>query len=127
MLLRPLNHKPSDATDVIEHDGYSFTLKQWADFLDGAIPYDTLRMRYRRGLRGDDLFAQVRLKVKLGINEPHAIAVKYKDEVHNLADWARKLKMPISTMYSRYRHGKRGDDLFAPWRPNARKQKTPIK
>ncbi len=57
MLLKPII---SDTTDIIEHDGYTFTLKQWVEFLNGAIPYDTLRMRYRRGLKGDELFKQVR-------------------------------------------------------------------
>ena len=57
MLLKPIT---GDTTEVIEHDGYAFTLKQWVNFLEGAIPYDTLRMRYRRGLRGDELFKQVR-------------------------------------------------------------------
>jgi len=122
MLLRPLNYKNSVATVVIEHDGHSFTLKQWVDFLDGAIPYGTLRMRYIRGSRGDDLFAQVRPHVKLGINVYNAIVVQYKGEVHNLADWARKLEMPVSTLYNRYRDGKRGDDLFSKRRPYARKQ-----
>jgi hypothetical protein len=120
MLLRPLNHKPSDATDVIEHDGYSFTLKQWVDFLDGAIPYDTLRMRYRRGLRGDDLFAQVQPRTKLGINAYNAVVVKYKDEVHNLADWAEKLGLNVGLLYNRYRAGRRGDDLFSKKRLPAR-------
>ncbi len=55
MLLKPIQ---SQASDLIEHDGYAYTLRQWADFL--VIPYDTLRMRYRRGLRGDELFKQVR-------------------------------------------------------------------
>ena len=56
MLLKPVNN---DTTQIITHDGHSFTLKQWVEFLQGAIPYDTLRMRYRRGLRGDELFKQV--------------------------------------------------------------------
>ncbi len=57
MLLKPTIN---DTTQIIEHDGYAFTLKGWVEFLQGAIPYDTLRMRYRRGLRGDELFKQVR-------------------------------------------------------------------
>lgn len=55
MLLKPII---SDPTKVIDHDGYSFTLRQWSEFLN--IHYDTLRMRYRRGLKGDELFKQVR-------------------------------------------------------------------
>jgi DNA-directed RNA polymerase specialized sigma24 family protein len=55
MLLKPVK---SEAHEVITHDGYSYTLRDWAEFLD--IPYDTLRMRYRRGLIGDELFKQVR-------------------------------------------------------------------
>jgi hypothetical protein len=59
MLLKPI---VNDTTQVIEHDGHAFTLKQWVEFLGGAIPYDTLRMRYRRGLRGDELFKQVQAR-----------------------------------------------------------------
>lgn len=55
MLLKPIQ---SQASDIIEHDGHALTLRGWSKFL--AIPYDTLRMRYRRGLRGDELFKQVR-------------------------------------------------------------------
>ena len=55
MLLKPIN---SDTAKIITHDGYSYTLRQWSKFLD--VPYDTLRMRYRRGLTGDELFKQVR-------------------------------------------------------------------
>jgi hypothetical protein len=43
---------------IVDHDGRSMTLKEWARFLN--IPYATLRMRYTRGKRGDDLFQQVR-------------------------------------------------------------------
>lgn len=57
MLLKPIIN---DTTKIIEHDGHAMTLRQWVEFLNGAIPYDTLRMRYRRGLRGDELFKQVR-------------------------------------------------------------------
>ena len=55
MLLKPIK---SLSGEVISHDGHSMTLKEWAKFLQ--IPYATLRMRYTRGKRGDDLFQQVR-------------------------------------------------------------------
>lgn len=55
MLLKPVQ---SQASDLITHDGRTNTLRGWSKFL--GIPYDTLRMRYRRGLRGDELFKQVR-------------------------------------------------------------------
>ena len=55
MLLKPIQ---SQASDLITHDGHTYTLRGWAKFL--GIPYDTLRMRYRRGLLGDELFKQVR-------------------------------------------------------------------
>lgn len=53
MLLKPVK---SQSTDIITHDGLSKTLRQWSVYLE--IPYDTLRMRYRRGLTGDELFKQ---------------------------------------------------------------------
>ena len=59
MLLKPII---KDTTHNIEHDGHAMTLKEWVNFLGGAIPFDTLRMRYRRGLRGDELFKQVQAR-----------------------------------------------------------------
>jgi hypothetical protein len=53
MLLKPIK---SQSTDIITHDALSKTLRQWSIYLE--IPYDTLRMRYRRGLKGDELFKQ---------------------------------------------------------------------
>jgi hypothetical protein len=55
MLLKPIASK---CNIIVSHDGYTMNLKEWADFL--KVPYDTLRMRYKRGKRGDDLFQQVR-------------------------------------------------------------------
>jgi len=55
MLLRPRTPK---CNIVISHDGHTMNLREWATFLQ--VPYDTLRMRYKRGKRGDDLFEQVR-------------------------------------------------------------------
>ena len=55
MLLKPVE---SQAADLITHDGLTKNLRGWSKYL--GIPYDTLRMRYRRGLLGDELFKQVR-------------------------------------------------------------------
>lgn len=55
MLLKPLSGDPHV---IIEHDGLSMNLKEWSKYL--GLPFDTLRMRYRRGLRGDELFKQAR-------------------------------------------------------------------
>lgn len=57
MLLKP---RTSKSNVIVTHDGYTYTLRQWAEFLD--IPYDTLRMRYVRGARGDELFQEVLTK-----------------------------------------------------------------
>lgn len=119
MLLKPV---ASQAREIITHDGYSYSLRSWSKFL--GIPYDTLRMRYRRGLRGDELFKEVRFKDPLDINEPNAIAVEHEGEVHNLAEWARRLGISYTTMYSRHRAGKRGSELLRPKRPYA-KTETP--
>jgi hypothetical protein len=57
MLLKP---RTSKSNVIVTHDGYTYTLRQWAEFLN--IPYDTLRMRYLRGARGDELFQEVLTK-----------------------------------------------------------------
>lgn len=116
MLLKPVT---SDAKKIIEHDGHAFNLRGWADFLD--IPHDTLRMRYRRGLRGDELFKEVQWREKLDINAPNALSIEHMGETHNLAMWSRRLEIPLSTLYARYRAGKRGSDLFKPVRSYASK------
>ena len=111
MLLKPI---ASQAQEIITHDGYSYNLKGWSKFL--GIPYDTLRMRYRRGLHGDELFKQVQFRNPLDINEPHAVAVEHEGETHSLAEWARRLEISYSTIYSRHRAGKRGSELLKPKR-----------
>ena len=42
------------AWQPIEYRGETYSLRMWADIL--GIKYSVLRMRYKRGLRGDDLF-----------------------------------------------------------------------
>lgn len=55
MLLKPVQ---AVAYLAITHDGITKSLEEWSAYLN--IPFDTLRMRYKRGLRGDELFKQVR-------------------------------------------------------------------
>ena len=52
----------------VEHNGITRTIKEWSDLLD--IDYATLRMRYKRGTRGSDLF-----------HKPHAKNVAHSTEV----------------------------------------------
>lgn len=59
MLLKPVN---SISSVVISYEGHTMTIKEWSVFLD--MPYDTLKMRYMRGLRDDELFKQSRGYVK---------------------------------------------------------------
>jgi hypothetical protein len=42
------------AWQPITYRGETHTLREWADILN--IKYSVLRMRYKRGLRGEDLF-----------------------------------------------------------------------
>jgi hypothetical protein len=69
MLLKPVS---SQSADIITHDGISKTLRQWSVYL--GLPYDTLRMRYRRGLRGDELFKQKQHYEKRGAYERSLLA-----------------------------------------------------
>ena len=47
----------------VEHNGTTRTLREWSEILD--IDYATLRMRYTRGTRGDDLFYKPFFKNKI--------------------------------------------------------------
>lgn len=42
------------ADQLVEHKNLTKTLREWADIL--GIKYSVIKMRYTRGLRGDDLF-----------------------------------------------------------------------
>jgi hypothetical protein len=44
------------ASAPIEHDGKTNTLKEWCYLYD--LDYSVVRMRYTRGMRGEDLFAK---------------------------------------------------------------------
>lgn len=44
----------SIANQLVEHQNITKPLREWADIL--GIKYSVLKMRYIRGLRGDDLF-----------------------------------------------------------------------
>ena len=49
--------KTNYADVEIPYKGRTITLKEWSVFL--GLPYDTLRMRYKRGMQGDRLFYPV--------------------------------------------------------------------
>lgn len=55
MFLKPV---PVYYETPITHDGVTKSIEDWSETL--KISYDVLRMRHRRGLRGDELFKQVR-------------------------------------------------------------------
>ena len=74
------------ATAEITHNGQTHALRDWADILD--IPYATLRMRYSRGIRGEDLLHKTTQKLprhydRLKLLDP-TLKVKLIDKANEL-------------------------------------------
>lgn len=125
------------ATELITHMGETHTLQEWASIVQ--IPYVTLRMRYSRGKRGDDLFTYVQTKTKsvqVGRNSYATELITHrtstKEMTLTLKEWAGVLHIPYEVLYSRYKSGKRGSALFAKYnkynksKPISEPYETPV-
>jgi hypothetical protein len=99
-------------------DGETLTLKQWAQ--KHEIPYDTLRMRYERGVRGSPLLTKVHLSVGHHRGVKHQVT--YRGETISLRQLAKLKGLRYDTLYQRHITGVTGDDLICP----ERLTKTPI-
>lgn len=101
--------------------GRTLSLKGWAKQLD--LPYDALRVRYQRGLRGDKLFKPLSKavlmrgsKVRDYSNRKNNLAselITYGSDTRTLMQWAQDLGFTYNTLRMRYTRGLRGNDLFA--------------
>lgn len=81
---------------LLTHEGVTLTLAQWAEKL--GWKYGLLASRWKKGLRGADLFAPpmyVRGK-----------EITYEGETMTLPEWSKKYGVPYATLVWRHKHGK---------------------
>jgi hypothetical protein len=81
---------------VLTHSGMTMTLAQWADHL--GWKYGLLASRWKKGLRGDELFAPSQ---RIRNQE-----VTYEGETMTLPEWSKKYNVPYATLVWRNKHGK---------------------
>lgn len=81
---------------VLTYNNMTMTLAQWADYL--GWKYGLLASRWKKGLRGDDLFAPP-VYVRGG-------TVTYKGETMTLPEWSRKYGVPYATLAWRHKNNK---------------------
>jgi hypothetical protein len=93
----------------IEWKGETLCLEDWAKRT--GIHKLTLYTRWRKGLRGDELFYVSPNRGREGIYE------EIEGETKHLSAWAEHSGLPLGTVMGRYNRGKRGKDLIAPARP----------
>lgn len=102
------------------YEGRTLTLMQWAKEI--PLPYNTLRQRFVRGVRGADLFKKDHLSV--GHHRGVKYSTTYKGETISLRELSKHPDVDITydTLRQRHRAGLTGADLINP----ERKTKTNI-
>lgn len=87
---------------VIEHDGVSMALSEWARRL--RLPYATLIQRHRSGIVPPELFsAASRTEEPITVN----------GETLLTTEWMRRARIPISSFYSHIRKGLTREQVVA--------------
>lgn len=88
---------------VVSYQGEKMTLIEAAE--TSKLPYSALAARWHRGIRGEELFAEV-------IAQGKKREVLYQGKIVTLKELSRLTGININTLESRYRAGKRGNDLI---------------
>ena len=110
---------------LIQHNGETRTLKEWADHL--RLPWDTVRVRYMRGDLGDKLFRFVDTNsMKRDHHVKHYLTIK--GVTKTLPEWAAYAGIPYHLIISRAKMGWDDDRILKPARkakPKAVRQPLP--
>lgn len=86
------------ATNVtLTWEGKTMTLKQWAEYL--GWKYGMLASRWKKGLRGADLFAPRKA-------DERNLPVEYEGRSMTLTEWAKETGVSYVTLHWRHKHGK---------------------
>lgn len=81
---------------VVEYDGKSMNLKQWAEHL--GWKYGLIASRWKLGTRGAELFAPPKHERNKGVT--------HNGETRTLREWSDISGVPYVTLYWRHKHGK---------------------
>lgn len=88
-------------TAMVDYKGETISLADAAE--RSGINYDALRERYRKGLRGDELFKPLYQRF---------IFIEHNGKSMTLKALAEEMGVAYSALLWRYKHGKRGAELF---------------
>ena len=88
---------------VVSYKGKEMTLIEAAE--KSALSYSALSARWHRGIRGEELFAEVIVQGKKR-------EVLYQGKIVTLKELSELTGININTLKTRYRAGKRGNDLI---------------
>lgn len=104
------NARNKRSTVFLEIDGETKTLQEWSEKYE--LPYETIRHRYRCGLRGEGLLKPLN-KNNPPTSKPK-IFVEINGEKKSLNEWAKVSGINPKTISWRYHtKGLRGEDLIA--------------
>lgn len=92
---------------IITHNGETMNLSQWAKKLD--IPVHVLINRRNLGWSDERILEEPYHKGRKGYG---CVNYEYNGEIHSLTEWAELYGMKFNCLYSRWKKGKRGKDLF---------------
>lgn len=85
-----------DTNVVVTHDGQSMTLAEWAQHK--GWKYGLLASRWKKGLRGSDLFAPPEYV--------RGALVEFNGEARTLPEWAAATGVPYPTLVWRHKQGR---------------------
>ncbi len=88
---------------TVSYEGREMTLIEAAE--KSGLPYSSLNARWKRGIRGKELFKKVATRGKKR-------EVSYNGKIVTLKELSELTGININTLKSRYRAGKRGEDLL---------------
>lgn len=91
----------------VSYQGKVMTMRQAAKH--AGVSYDTIRMRYLRGYRGEDLFKPVTADLSTSKYQ-----VTYNGRTQSLRAWAKEVGISYDTLRMRYERGWRDSALFTP-------------
>ena len=92
---------------IIEFNGEKLNLSQWAKKLN--IPVHTLICRRNLGWDDERVLSEPYHKSR---KEYGCTYYEYNGETHSLKEWAELYGMNYERFYSRWKRGRRGNDLF---------------
>lgn len=99
------NNKRSNVS--ITYNGETMNISQWAKKL--GLPVNILLNRRRLGWNNEKILSEPYHKDRKGYG---CVNYEYNGEAHSLTEWAELYGIKFNCLYSRWKKGKRGAELF---------------